>query len=171
MPPNTFKDFIMSLQVGQTLPTGMLYRRGEQRLEEVSTQDLFAQRTLVIFAVPGAFTPTCSEEHLPGFIAQADALKAAGVDEIVCIAVNDPFVMRAWAQAHDVDADITFLSDGNGDWTQAVGMQRDMRKAAMGTRSKRYAMVVADGVLTWLGVDESGLVNSRAEAVLAALNA
>jgi peroxiredoxin len=161
----------MSIQVGQTLPAGMLYRRGENGLEEISTQALFAQRTVVLFAVPGAFTPTCSDEHLPGFIVNADALKAAGVDEIVCLAVNDPFVMRAWAQAYDVDADFTFLSDGNGDWTQALGMQRDMRKAALGMRSKRYAMLVADGVLTWLGVDESGLVNSRAEAVLAVLNA
>jgi len=161
----------MSIQVGQTLPAGALYRRGENGLEEISTQALFAQRTVVVFAVPGAFTPTCSDEHLPGFIVNADALKAAGVDEMVCLAVNDPFVMRAWAQAHDVDADITFLSDGNGDWTQALGMQRDMRKGAMGMRSKRYAMLVADGVLTWLGVDESGLVNSRAEAVLAVLNA
>ena len=162
----------MSIQIGQALPVGTLYRRGESGLEEISTTALFAQRTVVIFAVPGAFTPTCSDEHLPGFMVNADALKAAGVDEIVCLAVNDPFVMRAWAQAHDVDAsDITFLSDGNGDWTQALGMQRDMHKAAMGMRSKRYAMLVADGVLTWLGVDESGLVNSRAEAVLAVLNA
>jgi len=161
----------MSIQVGQTLPAGALYRRGENGLEEISLHDLFAQRTVVVFAVPGAFTPTCSDEHLPGFIVNADALKAAGVDEIVCLAVNDPFVMRAWAQAHDADGEITFLSDGNGDWTQALGMQRDMRKAALGMRSKRYAMLVADGVLTWLGVDESGLVNSRAETVLAALNA
>jgi peroxiredoxin len=161
----------MSIQVGQTLPAGTLYRRGEKGLEEISLHDLFAQRTVVVFAVPGAFTPTCSEEHLPGFIAQADALKAAGVDEIVCVAVNDPFVMRAWAQIHDADGEINFLSDGNAEWTQALGMGRGMHKAAMGTRSKRYAMVVADGVLTWLGVDESGLVNSRAEAVLAVLNA
>lgn len=162
----------MSIQVGQHLPQGLLYRRNEQGLESIATQDLFARRTVVSFAVPGAFTPTCSDEHLPGFIVNADALKAAGVDEIVCLAVNDPFVMRAWAQVHEIDAqDITFLSDGNGDWTQALGMQRDMRKAAMGMRSKRYAMLVADGVLTWLGVDESGLLNSRAEAVLAVLNA
>jgi peroxiredoxin len=161
----------MSIQVGQTLPVGMLYRRGESGLEEISTQTLFAQRTVVVFAVPGAFTPTCSDEHLPGFIVNTDALKAAGVDEIVCLAVNDPFVMRAWAQVHDGDGEITFLSDGNGDWTQALGMQRDMRKGAMGMRSKRYAMLVADGVLTWLGVDESGLVNSRAETVLTVLNA
>jgi len=161
----------MSIQVGQTLPAGALYRRGESGIEEISTQALFAQRTVVVFAVPGAFTPTCSDEHLPGFIVNADALKAAGVDEIVCLAVNDPFVMRAWAEVHDADGAITFLSDGNGDWTQLLGMQRDMRKAALGMRSKRYAMLVADGVLTWLGVDESGLVNSRAEAVLAVLNA
>ncbi len=162
----------MSIQIGQALPVGSLYRRGEGGLEELNTQAFLAQRTVVIFAVPGAFTPTCSDEHLPGFIVNADALKAAGVDEIVCVAVNDPFVMRAWAQVHGVDAqDMTFLSDGNGDWTQALGMQRDMRKAAMGMRSKRYAMLVTDGILTWLGVDESGLVNSRAEAVLAVLNA
>lgn len=161
----------MSVQVGQKMPVGTLYRRGDSGLEEIATEGLFTQRTVVIFAVPGAFTPTCSDEHLPGFIVNADALRAAGVDEIICLAVNDPFVMRAWAQAHDAQGAISFLSDGNGDWTQALGMQRDMRKAAMGVRSKRYAMVVTDGVLTWLGVDESGLVNSRAEAVLAMLNA
>ena len=161
----------MSIHVGQHMPQGLLYRRNAQGLESIATQDLFAQRTVVVFAVPGAFTPTCSDEHLPGFIVNADALKAAGVDEIVCVAVNDPFVMRAWAQLHDSDGAITFLSDGNGDWTAALGMQRDMHKAAMGLRSKRYAMLVADGILTWLGVDESGLTNSRAEAVLAVLNA
>ena len=161
----------MSIQIGQALPAGVLYRRGDHGLEEIALADLFAQRTVVIFAVPGAFTPTCSDEHLPGFIVNADALKAAGVDEIVCVAVNDPFVMRAWGQLHDSDDAITFLSDGNGDWTAALAMQRDMHKAAMGTRSKRYAMLVTDGVLTWLGVDESGLANSRAEAVLAILNA
>ncbi|MEW5838843.1 MAG: peroxiredoxin [Pseudomonadota bacterium] len=161
----------MSLELAQALPAGTLYRRGENGLEENSTASLFAGRTVVVFAVPGAFTPTCSDEHLPGFIVNADALKAAGVDEIVCLAVNDPFVMRAWAQQHAGTETISFLSDGNGDWTTLLGMQRDMRKAAMGMRSKRYAMLVNDGVLTWLGVDESGLANSRAEAVLAALNA
>ncbi len=159
------------MQIGQPLPAGTLFYRDAQGLAESSTADLFAGRTVVVFAVPGAFTPTCSDEHLPGFIVHADALKASGVDEIVCLAVNDPFVMQAWSRQHDAEGAIRFLSDGNGDWTTALGMQRDMRKAAMGMRSKRYAMIVKDGVLAWLGVDESGLANSRAEAVLAALNA
>ncbi|MEW6766172.1 MAG: peroxiredoxin [Pseudomonadota bacterium] len=159
----------MSIQVGDVLPAGTLYRRGETGLEEVSTASLFGGRRVVVFAVPGAFTPTCSEEHLPGFIVQADALKAAGVDEIVCLAVNDPFVMRAWSREHEGAGQISFLSDGNAEWTAAIGMSRDMHKAAMGMRSKRYAMIVEDGVLRWIGVDESGLERSRAEAVLAAL--
>lgn len=159
----------MSLSIGHPLPAGTLYRHGEAGLEEIATGDLFRGRRVVVFAVPGAFTPTCSDEHLPGFIVQADALKAAGVDEIVCLAVNDPFVMRAWGEAHGATGQISFLSDGNGEWTRALGMERDMHKAAMGLRSKRYAMLVEDGVLKWLGVDESGLANSRAEAVLAAL--
>jgi len=159
----------MSMQIGHALPAGTLYRRGEAGLEEVSTSALFEGRKVVVFAVPGAFTPTCSEEHLPGFIAQADAMKAAGVDEIVCLAVNDPFVMRAWARDYEGAGPISFLSDGNGEWTAAIGMARDMRKAAMGMRSKRYAMIVEDGVLRWMGVDESGLEHSRAEAVLTAL--
>lgn len=159
----------MSLQIGHSLPAGTLYRRVEAGLEEIATRELFRGRRVVLFAVPGAFTPTCSDEHLPGFIVHADALKAAGVDEIVCLAVNDPFVMRAWGQAHGAMGQISFLSDGNGEWTAALGMVRDMRKAAMGLRSKRYAMLVEDGVLKWLGVDESGLAHSRAEAVLAAL--
>lgn len=159
----------MSLTIGQPLPAGTLYRRGEAGLEEIATPELFKGRRVVLFAVPGAFTPTCSDEHLPGFIVHADALKAAGVDAIVCLAVNDPFVMRAWAKAHGEPEHITFLSDGNSEWTAALGMGRDMRKAAMGLRSKRYAMIVEDGVLQWLGVDESGLAHSRAEAVLEAL--
>jgi len=159
----------MSVQVNHALPAGVLYRRGEAGLEEVSTHALFSGRRVVVFAVPGAFTPTCSDEHLPGFIVHADALKARGVDEIVCLAVNDPFVMRAWAQSHEGAGQISFLSDGHGDWTTALGMVRDMRKAAMGLRSKRYAMLVEDGVPRWLGLDESGLANSRAEAVLEAL--
>lgn len=159
----------MSLAIGHPLPAGTLYRRGPAGLEELPTSALFRDRRVVVFAVPGAFTPTCSDEHLPGFIMQAEALKAAGVDDILCVAVNDPFVMRAWALAHGEPAHIHFLSDGNGEWTAALGMGRDMRKAAMGLRSKRYAMIVEDGVLKWLGVDESGLANSRAEAVLEAL--
>ena len=159
----------MSLHMGHALPAGILYRRGEAGLEEVATHNLFGGRKVVVFAVPGAFTPTCSDEHLPGFIVHADALKKRGVDEIVCVAVNDPFVMQAWAQSHDGAGQISFLSDGHGDWTHALGMVRDMRKAAMGMRSKRYAMLVEDGVLKWLGLDESGLANSRAEAALAAL--
>jgi len=161
----------MSLQIGHALPAGTLYRRSKAGLEEIATRELFKGRRVVLFAVPGAFTPTCSDEHLPGFIAHADALRVAGVDEIVCLAVNDPFVMRAWEQASGASGQISFLSDGNGEWTALLGMVRDMRKAAMGMRSKRYAMLVEDGVLKWLGVDESGLANSRAEAVLAALRA
>ncbi len=161
----------MSLQIGQPLPEGTLFMFGKAGIEAIPTGELFRGRRVVAFAVPGAFTPTCSDAHLPGFIVHADELRATGVEEIICLAVNDPFVMRAWWQASGEPEGIRFLSDGNGDWTMALGMLRDMRKAAMGMRSARYAMLVEDGVPRWFGVDETGLANSTAEAVLEALRA
>lgn len=158
------------VELGQKLPEATLYERGEQGLNGCTVTELTAGQTVVFFAVPGAFTPTCSEKHVPGFIAEAKALNAAGVAQIYCVAVNDPFVMKLWAASFGASAEsIRFLSDGNGAFTQAMGMARDMSNAAMGLRSKRYAMIVTDGVVRWLGVDESGLAQSSAESVLAAL--
>ncbi|MDD3608445.1 MAG: peroxiredoxin [Halothiobacillaceae bacterium] len=157
------------IAVGDRLPEATLYRRSEAGLESLAVTALCAGRRVVLFAVPGAFTPTCSEAHLPGFVAASDALRAQGVAEIIGLAVNDPFVMKAWGEAQNVAGAVTLLSDGNGEFTQALGLTRDMRGGAMGLRSMRYAMIVDDGVVRWLGVDESGLRNSSADAVQAAL--
>jgi peroxiredoxin len=158
------------IEVGQKLPDATLHYRGEQGLNGCAVHELVAEQKIVIFAVPGAFTPTCSDAHVPGFVVHNDAIRAKGVDAIYCVAVNDPFVMKFWAQHLGVDEKIIrFLSDGNGMFTQAIGMARDMSNGAMGLRSKRYAMIVDNGVVQWLGVDESGLAHSSASAVLAAL--
>ncbi len=158
------------IDVGQNLPDSTLHYRGEQGLNGCSVRELAAEQKIVIFAVPGAFTPTCTDAHVPGFIVNNEAIRAKGVDAIYCVAVNDPFVMKYWAQHMGVDEQtIRFLSDGNGMFTRALGMERDMSNGAMGLRSKRYAMIVDNGVVQWLGVDESGLEHSSAQAVLAAL--
>ncbi len=158
------------IQVGEQLPDATLFERDEHGLNRHTLAELTAGQTVALFAVPGAFTPTCSEKHVPGFIEQAEALRAAGVTQILCVAVNDPFVMQLWASSFGAAAtSIRFLSDGNADFTQALGMARDMSNGAMGLRSKRYALLATDGVVRWLGVDESGLANASAESVLAAL--
>lgn len=157
------------IEVGQKLPEVTLYHRGEHGLNGCSLSEMTASRRVVLFAVPGAFTPTCSDKHVPGFLEHNKAIRAKGVDEIYCVAVNDPFVMKFWGEHLNVGDSIQMASDGNGMLTRALGMERDMSSAAMGVRSKRFAMIVNDGVVEWLGVDESGLANSSAEAVLAAL--
>lgn len=158
------------IQVGEKLPEVTLFERDEQGLNRYPLTELTAGHTVALFAVPGAFTPTCSEKHVPGFIEQAEALRAAGVTAIYCVAVNDPFVMKLWASSFGTEAaPIRFLSDGNAEFTQAMGMARDMSNGAMGLRSKRYALLATDGVVRWLGVDESGLANASAESALAAL--
>jgi peroxiredoxin len=121
----------------------------------VESDDFFKGRTVALFSVPGAFTPTCSAKHLPGFIAKADELKAKGVDEIACTAVNDAFVMGAWRQANNADA-VTMLADGNGAFAKAVGLEMDGSKFGMGTRGQRYSMVVRDGVIEQLNIEAPG---------------
>jgi len=157
------------IQVNDRLPEATLFCRGPQGLDGVAVQELTADRTVVLFAVPGAFTPTCSNQHVPGFIEDADALRQVGVEEIICVAVNDPFVLRSWGEQLGVGDRLRLLSDGNGAFTRALGMERDMNSAAMGIRSKRYAMLVEDGHVAWLGVDESGLDQAASQQVLAAL--
>ena len=135
----------------------------------VTTNELFGGKRVVLFAVPGAFTPTCSEAHLPGYVVNADAIKAKGVDDIVCIAVNDAFVMGAWGTAGNADA-ITMVGDGNGEFTKAIGLEMDGSGFGLGTRSQRYAMVVDDGTVTKLAVEAPGQFEvSKAEAILEAL--
>lgn len=137
----------------------------------VSTAEVLGQGNVVLFAVPGAFTPTCSDAHLPGFVLRAAALRAKGADTIVCNAVNDAYVMAAWGQAQGVGDDVVMLADGTGELTKALGMEVDIPVHGLGTRSKRYAAIITDGVVTWLQVEASPGDHevSSAEAVLAAL--
>ena len=156
------------IKAGDTLPqhTFMLRQNGEAT--QPTTDDLFAGKKVVVFAVPGAFTPTCSQAHLPGFVVQADALKAKGVDSIICISVNDSFVMEAWGNASNAEH-ITMLADGDGAFSNALGLAKQTG-AFGGIRSVRYAMIVEDKVVKHLAVEEPGKFEvSSAEAVLAAL--
>lgn len=145
----------MTIKVGDRLPETTLVKVTPEGPEQVTTTDYFAGRRVALFAVPGAFTPTCSAQHLPGFVAQGDALKAKGVDEIACTAVNDAFVLKAWGQVSG-SGNVTMLADGNGDFAQAVGLTMDGSKFGMGTRSQRYTMLVNDGVVEQLFVEAPG---------------
>lgn len=142
------------IQVGERLPTVTLRRMGEQGIEAVTTDDFFAGRRVALIGVPGAFTPSCSAQHLPGYVEQADALKAKGVDEVACVAVNDPFVMAEWAKAKGADGKVTLLSDGNGDFAEATGLAFDGSGLGLGTRLKRFAMVVDDGRVSSLRIED-----------------
>ena len=161
----------MSIKVGDKIPSVPLKHMGKDGIETVNTDELFKGKKVVLFAVPGAFTPTCSEQHLPGFLQQAAAFKAKGIDTIACVAVNDPFVLNAWDKASAVDGRIELLSDGNAEFTKAIGLDFDASAVGLGTRSKRYAMVVDDGVVRTLLIEDvpSKAQQSSAEAVLATL--
>ena len=160
----------MSLQVGDKIPDVTLKLMTSDGIEDVSTGELFRGRKVVLFALPGAFTPTCSAQHLPGFIEKAKDLKAQGVDEIVCVSVNDAFVMGAWAEAHGAGEDVKLLADGNAEFTRAVGLDFDGSNFGMGLRSQRYAAVIDDGVVSHLAVEAPMKFEvSSAEAILAAL--
>ncbi len=157
----------MSIQVGDRLPPGTLRRLGEGGIEQVPTDELFRGKKVVLFAVPGAFTPTCNDTHFPGFQVLSDKIRAKGVDRIVCMAVNDPFVMSAWGKALDAHDHIDLLSDGNGDWAATLGLTLDLSAIGLGTRSKRFALVADDGVVRYLGVEPGREVGvSSADAVL-----
>lgn len=159
------------IQVGDRLPAANLKRLTADGIKDVSLDDITKGRKVVLFAVPGAFTPTCSERHLPGFLEGAAALKAKGVEAIVCVAVNDPFVLNAWDKATNVGGRVELLSDGNAAFTRAIGLDMDGSGAGLGTRSKRYAMVVDDGVVKTLLVEDApGQADkSSAQAILATL--
>lgn len=160
----------MAIQVGDKIPDVTLKRLGDGGMEDVSTGTLFAGKTVALFAVPGAFTPTCSDHHLPGFVQHAAALKAKGVEEIVCMAVNDPFVMKAWGEQLGAVDYMTLLPDGNGEFTKALDLGMDASGVGLGYRSQRFAIVAKDGVATHVAVEpERGVTVSSAESVLAAL--
>lgn len=157
------------IQVGETIPNVILKTMGSEGPVEISTEEIFANKKVVLFAVPGAFTPTCSVAHLPGFVVQADAIKAKGVDTIVCMAVNDVFVMNAWGKANNAE-ELLMIADGNADLTEAMGLDIDATGWGMGAvRSKRFALIANDGVIEALEIDEKGLEKSSAEYVLSLL--
>ena len=157
----------MAIRVGDRLPqVETLTQLVDGRKAPISIDEVFKGKRVVLLAVPGAFTPTCSAKHLPGFVRLADQIRAKGVDEIVCTAVNDAYVLEAWKKEQGADA-IRMLADGNGDFAAALGLDKDGRAGGMGVRSQRYAMVVDDGVVKVLNVEESGeFAASRAETIL-----
>ncbi len=157
----------MTIAVGDKLPQVEFSTMTGDGQQKVSTDVIFAGRKVVLFGVPGAFTPTCSKNHLPGFLANIDTIKAKGVDTIACVAVNDIHVVNAWAKHAGVDGKIVMLADGNGDFTRAVGLNINLQAAGMGERSMRYSMIVDNGVVKKLNVeDKSGVNVSGAETIL-----
>ena len=157
----------MTIAVGDKIPSVELAVMGKDGPEAVSTDALFNGKKVVLFALPGAFTPTCSAAHLPGYVVHYDAIKAKGVDSIACLSVNDAFVMGAWGEAQNVEDNIMMLADGSGNFTEAVGLVLDLTERNMGVRSQRYAMVVEDGTVTHLNVEEgAGFEVSNAETIL-----
>jgi peroxiredoxin len=156
------------IAVGDRLPESTLFRRVSDAVTAMPSAAVFAGRRVVLFAVPGAFTPTCSDTHLPGFVMHASEIKAL-VDAIVCLAVNDAHVLHAWSRAHHAEA-IEMISDGNGDWTRTLGLEKDYSGTGLGMRSRRYAAFIDDGVVRALWLEPAGGVTvSGAQAVLAAL--
>ena len=157
----------MSISVGDRMPEGSFTTMGSDGPEAISSADLFGGKKVVLFSVPGAFTPTCSAKHLPGFVAQAAQLKAKGVDTIACMAVNDVFVMDAWGKDQNVGDNVQMLADGNGDYARALGLDLDASGFGMGQRGQRFALIVDDGVATHVAVEGPGeFIVSAAEAVL-----
>lgn len=158
------------IKVGDSVPNAKLTAATPDGPKEVTTEEVFGGKKVVLFAVPGAFTPTCSARHLPGYVQNVDALKAKGVDTVACVAVNDAFVMGAWAKDQGVDGRITMLADGSGAFTRALGLELDLTARGLGVRSQRYAMVVDNGRVTSLSVEPpGGFEVSKAEAILAGL--
>ncbi len=154
-------DKIPSVKIKTMTPDGM---------SEIDTADYFAGKKVVMFAVPGAFTPTCSAKHLPGFVEKAGDIKSKGVDEIACVAVNDAFVMDAWGKNQNTDGKVTMLADGNGEFTKALGLEMDGSGFGLGTRSQRYALVAEDGVVKELHVEQPGAFDvSSADSIMAKL--
>jgi len=160
----------MTIQAGARMPSGSLKQLTAEGPKEITTDALFGGKTVVLFSVAGASTPTCDAKHLPGYVQHADALKAKGVDTIACMAVNDMFVMGAWGKSSNVGDKVMMLADGNGDYTKALGLELDARGFGMGVRGKRFAIIVKDGVATHVNVEAGGEFKvSAAEYVLGQL--
>ena len=146
----------MTIKVGDKVPSVKLKHMTAEGVKDITTDELFKGKKVVLFALPGAFTPTCSAKHVPGFVNNYDALKAKGVDEIACVSVNDAFVMGAWGKDQKADGKVHMLADGNGDFTRALGLEFDASKFGMGKRSQRYSMVVDNGVVKSINVEQPG---------------
>ena len=157
----------MSINVGDKVPSATLKQMTKEGPKDVSTDELFKGKKVVIFGLPGAFTPTCSAKHVPGYVTNIDALRAKGVDAVACVSVNDVFVMGAWGKDQKAEDKVMMLADGNGDFAKAIGLVMDGSKFGMGSRSQRYAMVVDDGVVKTLNVEAPGKFDvSNAETML-----
>jgi peroxiredoxin len=161
----------MTIKVGDKIPSATLRYLSPEGPKEITTDELFGGKKVALFAVPGAFTPACSQRHLPGFVERAADLKAKGIDTIACVAVNDPFVMGAWGKSQNVGDKVMMLADGSGDFARAVGLELDARGRGLGMRSQRYSMLVDNGVVKTLNVEaQPGQVKaSSADAMLKAL--
>ena len=158
------------IKVGDKIPSATFMQMKEGGPKPVTTEQLFAGKKVALFAVPGAFTPTCSAKHLPGFVDNYDALKAKGIDTIACVSVNDAFVMNAWGEQQKAGDKVMMLADGNGDFARALGLELDGTKFGMGKRSQRYSMVVDNGVVTQLNVEQPGAFEvSSADHMMALL--
>ncbi len=160
----------MAIKVGERLPSGTFTRMTADGPQKITTEQLFKGKTVVLFSVPGAFTPTCDARHLPGFVDHADAFKAKGVDTVACMAVNDVFVMNAWGKHANVGDKVMMLADGNAEYAKALGLELDASGFGMGTRGQRFALVVKDGVATHVEVEKPGEFKvSAADFVLSKL--
>ncbi len=161
----------MTIKVGDMIPAATLVKATDAGPAPVTTAELFGGRTVALFSVPGAFTPTCSAKHLPGFVANAEAIKAHGIDEILCLSVNDAFVMGAWGKSANAGENVTMIADGSADFTKALGLEMDASKFGMGIRGQRFSMVVKDGKVTHLNVEDPGaFAVSSAEHMMSLLN-
>jgi len=162
----------MAIEVSERIPAGSLQTMTRDGVETLSSDDIFAGKRVVLFAVPGAFTPSCSDVHLPGFLARAEEFAAHGVDTLACLAVNDVYVMEAWRQQSGAAHHILMLADGNGDYVRALGLELDASRWGMGLRSRRFAAVIDDGLVRVLGIENGPVIDaSGAESILEALQA
>jgi glutaredoxin/glutathione-dependent peroxiredoxin len=160
----------MTIKTGDKVPSTTLHHMTADGPKPITTDELFGGKKVVLFALPGAFTPTCSATHLPGYVVNADKLKAKGIDDIVCLSVNDAFVMDAWGRAQNAEGQVHMVADGNGDLARAMGLELDLTARGLGRRSQRYAMIVEDGVVKSLHVEDAGKFEvSSAERMLAEL--
>ena len=160
----------MTIQVGDKIPQSTLFQMTDDGIKKISSNELFSGKKVVLFALPGAFTPTCSNAHLPGFVVKSDELFGKGIDRIICLSVNDAFVMAAWGEQHHAEDRVMMIADGNAEFTRALGLDVDLSQGGMGIRSQRYAMLVNDGTVELLNVEQPGKFEvSDADTILSSL--